>query len=587
MNRLGGSSSPYLRQHRDNPVDWWTWGPDAFAESARTGKAVLLSIGYSACHWCHVMAHESFEDPATAAVMNELFVNVKVDREERPDVDAIYMDAVQALTGRGGWPMTVFCTPDGEPFYGGTYYPRENFVQLMRAVDDAWRNRRDELQQNVDALVEAVGRTAHIAPAAEFDAAGLARSVADAVARTADPRWGGFKGAPKFPSSFALNLLMAMNEDGAPLPAHVELSLDAMVAGGMWDHVGGGFARYSVDEQWLVPHFEKMLYDQALIARSYVRAYRASSDERHLDVAVGICNYVLGDMTGEDGRMWSAEDADSLDAHGHSEEGAYYTWTPDELRGVLGDDADAAIAFWNVTDEGNFEGRSILHRIPQRGNVRGDRTIESARDRLFAARSERARPGLDDKVLTEWSAMMVATLCEVHAASPHRGFGAAAERTAGFLLDNLRDPGGRWLRSWHADADAALLPRAVAHDLAHLVDAFTRVGLLTGESRWIDHARETAVQLLTHHWDDVNLGFFTVADDAERLVVRQKDLMDNATPSANSAAAGALWLLGRATGDDSLVARAHDTMRLLARVIDQAPTAFAHAACVARAMSAG
>ena len=585
MNRLGGSSSPYLRQHRDNPVDWWQWGPDAFAESARTGRPVLLSIGYSACHWCHVMAHESFEDPATAAVMNELFVNVKVDREERPDVDAVYMDAVQALTGRGGWPMTVFCTPDGEPFYGGTYYPRDTFVQLMRAVSDAWRDRRDELQQNVDALVEAVGRTAHIRPAQTFDPAGFVDTVTAALAASADPQWGGFGGAPKFPSSFALNLMLATH-DGGSLPSHVELSLDAMAAGGMWDHLGGGFARYSVDEKWLVPHFEKMLYDQALIARSYVRAWRTSGDARHLDVAVGICRYVVGDMTGDDGRMWSAEDADSLDAHGHSEEGAFYTWTPEEMRAVLGDDADAAIVFWNVTDRGNFEGRSILHRIPQRGSVRGDDAIESARQRLFAARASRPRPGLDDKVLTEWTAMMVATLCEVHAAAPDSGLADAAMRSARFLLDNLRDTDGRWLRAWHAEADHTALPRAVAHDLAHVVDAMTRLAALTGDRMWLDEAVDAARQLIEHHRDPVNLGFFTVADDAEQLVVRQKDLMDNATPSANSTAAGALWLLGRMTGDEQLTAHARDTMRLLAGVVSAAPGAFAHAACVARAMSA-
>ena len=532
------------------------------------------------------MAHESFEDPATAAVMNELFVNVKVDREERPDVDSVYMDAVQALNGRGGWPMTVFCTPDGEPFYGGTYFPRENFVRLMHAVSDAWINRRNEMQQNVDALLEAIGRTAHIVPADSFDPDAFVAPVLASLRSSADSQWGGFGGAPKFPSSFALNLMMASNDDGAPLPTHVGLSLDAMAAGGMWDHVGGGFARYSVDERWLVPHFEKMLYDQALLARSYVRAWRVSDDPRHLDVALGICAYVLGDMTGDDGRMWSAEDADSLDAHGHPEEGAFYTWTTEEMRAVLGDDADAAISFWNVTAEGNFEGRSILHRIPQRGSVRGDATIESARARLFSARSDRPRPGLDDKVLTEWAAMMVATLCEVHAATSDHGLLDGAVRTARFLLDNLRDGDGRWLRAWHADAERTALPRAVAHDLAHVIDAMTRLALATGDDAWFGHARDAAEQLISHHLDTVNLGFFTVADDAERLVVRQKDLMDNATPSANSTAAGSLWLLGRATGDDRWLRHARETMRLLAKVVPAAPSTFAHAACVALAMSA-
>lgn len=578
-HRLANATSPYLRQHRDNPVDWWQWGNDAFDEARRTGKPVLLSVGYSACHWCHVMAHESFEDPETAELMNRLFINIKVDREERPDVDAIYMDAIQAMTGRGGWPMTVFLTPDALPFYGGTYWPRDAFQRLLSAVDDAWRNRRDELQQNIDALHEVVSRTARIEPADDFDARDVLRMALDTLAKSFDRSWGGFGHAPKFPSTFAIDLaLRAHIERGDSLTGEIVLtSLDAMASGGMWDHLGGGFARYSVDEKWLVPHFEKMLYDQALLLRVYLHAWKVMGHDRHLQVATEIIEYVMGDLTDPLGGFYSAEDADSLTPEGHSEEGAFYTWTPEEVRAVLGDDADAALAWWGITAEGNFEGRSIPTRLHHRGDIVRSPLIERCRTTLEMARRQRPRPGLDDKVLTEWNAMFLSSLCEAAAATGHPDWRAAAIANGRFLVDELRDSNGQWRRSWQRDTATTTGNTALAHDIAHVIDAMTRLYELTADHEWLRVAIAAADDLIDRFWDDVHGGFFTVARDAEQLIARQKDLMDNATPSSNSTAAVALLRLGALTGRDDLTGYAHRTLALLARVVPSAPNAFCHA----------
>ena len=588
-NRLADATSPYLRQHRDNPVHWYQWGDEAFAESQRTGKPILLSVGYSACHWCHVMAHESFEDDATASVMNNLFVNVKVDREERPDVDAVYMDAVQALTGRGGWPMTVFLTPTGEPFYGGTYYPRATFVKLMEAVDDAWRNRRDELQQNVDALVETIGRTAVIPPADDIDAPALISSTVDTLRKNFDTTWGGFGGAPKFPSTFSLDLLLriySVNKDASLLPM-VRTSLDAMAAGGMYDHLGGGFSRYSVDNQWLVPHFEKMLYDQALLVRVYLHQWQLTHEARDEQVVREIVDYIARDLMHSSGGFYSAEDADSLDEHGHSEEGAFYTWTPQEVRNAVSADPEAVLSYWDITDDGNFEGRSIPNRIRQRGDLIRPASILRAQEEMLAVRSLRHRPGLDNKVLTEWNAMMLASLCEVAAAFSDARYTEMARANARFLADNLRLPDGTWRRVWQADAIPAARHNALAHDLAHVVDAMTRMYELTSEHEWLDIANDAAQQLISGHWDAEHGGLFTVAAHAEQLVVRQKDLMDNATPSANSVAAMAFLRLSALTGDETLRERAHDILRLLARVAPNAPSAFGNALAAALLLHLG
>ena len=579
MNRLANSSSPYLRQHRDNPVHWFEWGDDAFEEARRSGRPVLLSVGYSACHWCHVMAHESFEDDGVAAVMNELFVNVKVDREERPDVDAVYMDAVQAMTGRGGWPMTVFLTPDGEPFHGGTYYPRETFLRLLAAVDDAWRTKQDQLRQNVDALVELVGRTARLSPADGFDTPQLREQVVQQLAARFDSEWGGFGDAPKFPSTFALETLLRehMRTGDADLRRIVTVSLDAMACGGMYDHIGGGFARYSVDRMWLVPHFEKMLYDQALLARTYLRAWRSLGHQRWHQVACETIDYVLACMRHPSGGFFSAEDADSPGPDGHNEEGIFYTWTPDEVREVLGDFAHDALVHWGITDGGNFEGRSIPNRIHARPDIGRPDVIERCRRAMLAARDTRPRPGLDDKVLTEWNAMFLATLAEAALLTGNDRWRAAAVANGVFLLEHLRDDDGNWRRSWQADAVPRARHAALAQDLAHLVDAFTRLYELTGNGTWLDEACSAADSLVARHWDADHGGLFTVAEDGEKLVARQKDIMDNATPSANSTAAVAFLRLAALADRPDLADRATAVLRLLTGVLPQAPSAFCHA----------
>lgn len=588
VNRLAGETSPYLRQHRDNPVDWYPWGADAFAAARDRNVPILLSVGYSACHWCHVMAHECFEDGTTADLMNRLFVNVKVDREERPDVDAIYMEAVQAMTGRGGWPMTVFLTPSGEPFFGGTYFPREQFTQLMTAIDDVWRNRPADIQQNVTALVEALRRSEQVGPAAAAPGAALVDQAVQQLLTHHDPAWGGFGGAPKFPSTMNLDLLLrTVNaESNAAARQAVVTTLDAMASGGMYDHIGGGFARYSVDERWLVPHFEKMLYDQALLVRVYTHAAVELELPRYRQVVEETIEYVLRDLRHPDGGFFSAEDADSPDEHGHGHEGLFHTFTPAEVTEILGTDAAPALAWWDITEDGNFEGRSIPNRIAHRSEWARPAHIEALRQRLFDARAQRPRPGLDDKILTEWNGLMLASLCEAAATFDRPDWAAAAVANGEFLLRELRGPDGRWHRSWHADGTPPARHMALAADHACLVDGFTRLAELTGEARWIHAACTTADTLLDHFWDTARGGVFTTPDDGERLVARQKELLDNATPSANSAAALALLRLAALTGERRYANQADQILLLLARVMPQALTAFGQA-LAAVAMRAG
>jgi uncharacterized protein YyaL (SSP411 family) len=580
MNRLGGESSPYLRQHRDNPVDWWPWCDEAFAEARRREVPVLLSVGYSACHWCHVMAHESFEDSEVAEVMNRLFVNVKVDREERPDVDSVYMDAVQAMTGRGGWPMTVFLTPQAQPFFGGTYYPKPTFLQLMNAVDDAWRNRRPDIDNNVDALVENIGRTSQIPTNPNLPPIDVFTAAVKQYDSTFDELWGGFGGAPKFPSTMALELLLRsyLNDESPRTREIITTSLDAMASGGMYDHLGGGFARYSVDEKWLVPHFEKMLYDQALLLRPYLHASLVLREPRWRQVVEETVGYLLRDMTSPEGAFYSAEDADSLDDSGHSHEGHFYVFTPEQVRRIVPQGlADFALDWYEITETGNFEGKSIPCRLSRRGQLLRDEDAETVRTLLFEARKMRNRPGLDDKVITEWNALMIASLAEAAAAFGNDQWALAAQRAGDFVATTMRRGDGRWLRTWHRDATPKHL--AMAADLANLVDAFVRLYELSGVARWMTLAREAADQLILHHWDAAEGGLFTTPDDGERLIVRQKDLIDNATPSANSVAAFALQRLAALTGDETYRERADGIFKLLASIVASAPTAFPHLLC--------
>ena len=581
-NRLAQETSPYLRQHQDNPVDWYPWGEDAFARARAEDKPVLLSVGYSACHWCHVMAHESFEDPDVAAVMNELFVNVKVDREERPDVDAVYMDAVQAISGQGGWPMTVFMTPDGRPFFAGTYYPktswggRPGFTDLLRAVGEAWRERREDLVAQADHVASVIsgkepergaGVGAVGSPVAGLERLGadLMQNAVKVLASTHDPEWGGFGRSPKFPMPTNLDLLLCSHaRTGDPDALQmVVTTLDAMASGGIYDHVGGGFSRYSVDAFWMVPHFEKMLYDQAGLLRAYLHAWQVTGEPRYRQVVEETAGYVLRDLRQPEGGFSSAEDADS-----EGEEGRFYVWRLDEVQEVGGPEA---VAWYGVTPGGNFEGANILHR-PERGDLLRPPEVEAARQRLFEARARRVRPGLDDKVLTEWNAMFVSALAEAGAAMERDDWLVAAEDTAGFLLSGLRRADGRWMRSWQHDGGARHLAYAV--DYAWLVDAFTRLAEATGHARWVDEARRAADGLLALFADPASPGFFTSGHDAEQLIVRQKDLYDGATPAANSVAALALVRLAALTGHRPYADAAHALMGLLAEPMSQHPNAF-------------
>ena len=582
MNRLAAESSPYLRQHADNPVHWWPWGPDAMTEAERRDVPVLLSIGYSACHWCHVMAHESFEDETTAAIMNEHFVNVKVDREERPDVDAIYMDAVQAMTGRGGWPMTVFLTSDGRPFYGGTYFPPEGrhgmpgFRDLMGAIVDAWTNRREELLDQAGQLTDALGRSAKLDAGDDIIGPEVLEGAYRHFRATHDDIWGGFGQAPKFPTPQNLDFVvrtLARNGSGVTR-AMVETSLDAMASGGMYDHLGGGFARYSVDPHWVVPHFEKMLYDQAGLVKLYLHGHQVTGHGRYRQVVAETVEYVLRDLRLPGGGIASAEDADSMTPEGVSEEGAFYTFTPDEVEAVLEDPGlvRAALEHFELDRAPNFEGRWIPARTHHRGAWDRTPDLDEARRLLFQARCTRARPGLDDKVLTEWNGHWVAALAEAGAALDEPTWVEAAVATAEFLLGSARRPDGRWLRSWQSQAGAKHL--AFAADHAALVDAFTRLGEATGEARWIGHARDTADALIELFWDDERGGVFTTAVDGEQLVTRDKDLQDNAVPSANSTAALALLRLAGLTGHAPYRERAEAIMRLTGRLAGEAPAGF-------------
>jgi uncharacterized protein YyaL (SSP411 family) len=527
------------------------------------------------------MAHECFEDDETAAAMNRLFVNVKVDREERPDVDAVYMDAVQAMTGRGGWPMTVFLTPAGAPFFGGTYYPKPQFLQLMAAIDDVWRHRPDDVQQNVEALHEALRRTTALTPLDELPPLELVPHTLQQLAEQFDAEWGGFGGAPKFPSTMSLDLMaraVALGTDGEGVARTVlTTSLDAMASGGMYDHVGGGFARYSVDQQWLVPHFEKMLYDQALLVRVYAHAAAALAEPRYAQIVDETITYVLRDLRHPEGGFYSAEDADSPDEHGHGHEGLFHTWTSDEVRSVLGDDADATLDWYEFSPSGNFEGRTIPTRLAHRGQWQRPAHIEQARQALFEARALRRRPGLDDKVITEWNGLMLAALCEAAALFGRADWTAAAVANGEFLVRSLRRPDGRWHRSWHADGTPPARHEALAADHAALIDGFTRLAELTGGARWIEFACEAADTMLDHFWDTDAGGLFTTPDDGEQLVVRQKELLDNATPGANSEAANALLRLAALTGEARFANHADQILRLLGKAAPQAPTAFTHA----------
>jgi len=557
-------------------VDWYPWSKDAFSEAENSDRPILLSVGYSACHWCHVMAHESFEDLPTAEVMNKYFVNIKVDREERPDIDAIYMEAVMALTGRGGWPMTVFLDTKGKPFHAGTYWPNQprggmpSFSQVLEAVHTAWSEQRPALLELGTQLTQRIALQAQLSPTAGLPKADTFDFAIEALLEQHDTEWGGFSGAPKFPQAMNIEALIR-SYSRKPEPRNlsaITTTLDAMASGGIADHLGGGFARYSVDEQWRVPHFEKMLYDNALLAQVYLHAWQVFGFERWRCIAEETIEYVLRDLRLPQGGFASAQDADS-----EGSEGRFYLWEEDEIRAICGSDAQQVIDWYGIIPSGNFEGLNILYR-PVRGDLLRPPRIEHARSILLQARNKRIAPALDNKVLTEWNALMLAALTQAAVALSRPDWLTVAIENAEFLLENLRNEDGRWMRSW--DQEGGTRHLGYAADLAAIVDAFTRLSEATGEVRWIKEATSTAEQLLDGFSDEINGGFFTTGLDAEALITRPKDILDNAHPSANSLAAFALLRLGSLTGESRFLIAADSVLRLLGNLVLKHPTAFGH-----------
>ncbi|MFF3193481.1 thioredoxin domain-containing protein [Streptomyces misionensis] len=557
MNRLAGVTSPYLLQHADNPVDWWPWCPEAFEEARRRGMPVLLSVGYSSCHWCHVMAHESFEDQETADYLNEHFVSVKVDREERPDVDAVYMEAVQAATGQGGWPMTVFLTPDAEPFYFGTYFPPEprhgmpSFRQVLEGVQQAWSTRREEVGEVAGKIVRDLAQReiAHegTRPPGEQE---LAQALLG-LTREYDPQRGGFGGAPKFPPSMVLEFLLRHHArtgaEGALQMA--QDTCERMARGGIYDQLGGGFARYSVDRDWTVPHFEKMLYDNALLCRVYAHLWRVTGSGLARRVALETADFLVRELRTDDGGFASALDADSDDGSGRHVEGAYYVWTPEQLRDVLGDDAEVAAQFFGVTEEGTFEeGQSVL-RLPQDEGVFDAEKIAFVKSRLLAARALRTAPGRDDKVVAAWNGLAIAALAETGAYFDRPDLVEAALGAADLLVRVHLDEHGRLART---SKDGRVGPNSgVLEDYADVAEGFLALASVTGEGVWLDFAGLLLGQVLDRFTDPGSGALYDTAADAERLIRRPQDPTDNATPSGWSAAAGALLSYAAHTGSEA------------------------------------
>lgn len=594
MNRLAQETSPYLLQHQDNPVDWYAWGDEAFAQARALDKPVLLSIGYSACHWCHVMAHESFEHEPTAKMMNDYFINVKVDREERPDVDDIYMQAVLAMNrGQGGWPLTVFLTPDGKPFYGGTYYPLEprygipSFRQVLEAVHDAYVNRREPLEEQAESLTKALQRDSlNIGGDDEALNTLLLERGASGLLQQIDKVNGGFGSHPKFPNPMNLAYLLRYHhhsKSGEALSA-VELSLRKMAHGGIYDQIGGGFARYSVDAFWLVPHFEKMLYDNAQLSRLYVQAYQVTGDVFYREIAEEIYDYVLREMTAPEGGFYSATDADS-----EGEEGKFFVWGLDELQEALKpieDDVpqagEIAIAYYGVTAGGNFEGKNILYRPHEEDDAVAEQfgmttetlreAIRQIKDRLYAVRTSRVHPGLDDKILSAWNGMMLASLAEGARALGREDYLVASERAGEFLVTTMIRE-GRVLRTYK-DGEAKL--NGYLEDYANLIDGFLMLYQATYLDKWYALARDLAERVLTHFGAPQG-GFYDTSDDHEKLIVRPRNLQDNASPAGNTMMARQLLCLYAYSGDGRYEASARGVLRLLSSAMSQYPQAFGEA----------
>ena len=570
MNRLGHESSAYLLQHKDNPVDWYPWGEEAFARARAEDKPILLSVGYSACHWCHVMEHESFENDEIARLMNAHFVCVKVDREERPDVDQIYMQAVQSMTGHGGWPMTVFLTPEGVPFYGGTYYPPTDrhglpgFPRVLQGIVEAWGGRRGDVIQSGRALVEQMSQTDRLRASARILTDDVLADAFSTLSREFDDRDGGFGHAPKFPQPMVWEFVLRWWKRSGSERAQtmVRRTLTHMARGGIYDQLGGGFHRYSVDGQWLVPHFEKMLYDNGQLASLSLHAWAAFGDAENRRVCEETLDYLLREMTDPEGGFYSAQDADS-----EGEEGKFFVWTADEIRAVLTPaEARAALAYWGVDAGPNFEGKSILH-VP--GEPDPDR-MEAIRGKLFAAREERVHPGRDEKVLAGWNGLACRAFAEAGRALGRVDYVAAATKNAEFVLGAMRRDG--WLlRSW---AGGRAKIRGYLEDYALVAAALLDLYEATFERRWIDEARWCGDEILRLFWDEELEGFFDTSREHEALVVRPRNLFDNAVPSGGSVAVETLLRLAVFTGEERYETMAARALRPIADLMGRHPSGF-------------
>jgi len=571
-NRLANETSPYLLQHADNPVDWYPWGEEAFQKAKAEDKPIFLSIGYSACHWCHVMEQESFEDEHVAVIMNEHFVNVKVDREERPDVDRIYMSAVQALTGHGGWPLSVFLTPDGIPFFGGTYFPPEPrhglpaFTDVLLAVAEAWQKRRDEIVAGGQRLVSLIEQHMAFSDGAADGTLfpEVLRGAFRGMQRQFDWVYGGWSGAPKFPQPMTLEFLLRYHRstgEGEALQMVIK-TLGAMARGGMYDQLGGGFHRYSVDAMWLVPHFEKMLYDNAQLARVYLHGWQVTGRPFFRTIAEETLDYVVREMRDPAGGFYSAQDADS-----EGEEGKFFVWTADEIRRVLGSEASSFMAAYGVTDAGNWEGRNILTFV---GDLDEREAFAGARRRLFEVRGRRVKPARDDKVLTSWNGLMLAAFAEAARVLEREDYRTVAEQNAEFLLHELRKPDGRLWHTWKAGVAKV---NGYLEDYTHLIDGLLELYQTTFDPRWYDAAQELAEAMIRHFRAPV--GFYDTSDDHEALVIRPRELQDNAVPSGNAMAACVLLRLTALAVEPRYAELARQSLAEMQRVASRHPLAFA------------
>jgi uncharacterized protein YyaL (SSP411 family) len=571
-NHLINESSPYLLQHAHNPVDWYPWGDEAFEKARRENKPVLLSIGYSACHWCHVMAHESFEDEDIAKLMNELFVNIKVDREERPDLDQIYMNAVQMMTHHGGWPMTVFLTPDGVPFYGGTYFPPQDrynmpgFPRVLISVAEAYRDRQSDITETGTSLLKELRRLSEPSGSDHPIEKELLDAAYAGMVRSYDSLNGGFGSAPKFPPAMALEFLLRTylrtgNDDALDM---VEHTTEKMAHGGMYDQLGGGFHRYSTDSKWLVPHFEKMLYDNALLSRLYLHYFQISQSPLARETAEGILDYVLREMTDPAGGFYSTQDADS---EGH--EGKFFVWDLDEIKSVLGEaDASRFIPYYNVTAGGNFEGKNILNV-----NSSATRPDPESLRKLFDVREKRIKPDRDEKILTAWNGLMLASFAEAGVILDRPNYTEAARRNADFVLLNLtRD--GFLLRTYK---DGVAKFNAYLEDYAFFVEGLVTLYETTGEFRWLKEAIALTDRMIEEFWDDEGAGFFFTGKSHENLIVRSKDYFDNAIPSGNSVAATALLRLSLLTDNARYREVAQAVLSEMADSVRRYPSGFGYA----------